>query len=490
MGRQQRRPIFNSRYVSILEMEVTTQMTNNETENSNRPSIVLDGYRKARPIGAQGITRSGRSVYIVALPLSLIRYVLPEVDPDTPIDRNRKVSKERAQKAGQYYLDNPNSWIFPPLLVDMEGTLKFSSVTPIQTGEGLIEFGQLEVPFSSRTDFFILDGQHRVCGINMALAGLEEKLKVEETALKKLQANNSSSLEIQAQQQAIDKTADRIRRFDVDTITVEICTDVDQTMHQNWFVTIADTAKGINASERVRLDEINMTSTLAKEIAEKHPLFKGQIKGEDRVEMRKNLAVRSKSTIYSIANVRDWVRNVAFGVGGKETALQQKYMSRDDVYSAAYAFFDALVTEIPDFKRLVTESITGREFRETSLYSSPTMIRALSSAFYEIVLGSPVMDPNTFKTDMQINTNGLDKFKKLLRLLTPEMEYVYRDNSRRVKQGWYNTTLFRDDAAAPQSGFQDRKKMVELLVRWAESGTIFNPSKPEAENTSEYKKGV
>jgi hypothetical protein len=118
------------------------------------------------------------------------------------------------------------------------------------------------------------------------------------------------------------------------------------------------------------------------------------------------------------------------------------------------------------------------------------MIRALSSAFYEIVLGSPVMDPNTFKTDMQINTNGLDKFKKLLRLLTPEMEYVYRDNSRRVKQGWYNTTLFRDDAAAPQSGFQDRKKMVELLVRWAESGTIFNPSKPEAENTSEYKKGV
>ena len=165
-------------------------------------------------------------------------------------------------------------------------------------------------------------------------------------------------------------------------------------------------------------------------------------------------------------------------------------MSRDDVYNAAFTFFDVLVAEIPDFKKLVTENITGREFRDISLYSSPTMIRALSSAFYEIVLGSPVMDANTFKTDMQINTNGLDKFKKLLRLLTPEMEFVYRDNNRRVKQGWYKTTLFRDDAAAPQSGFQDRKKMVELLVKWAESGAVFNPPKPEAENISKDKKDV
>lgn len=465
-------------------------MTNNETENGIKATIVLDGYRKERPVGAQGIKRSGRSVYIVALPLSLIRYVLPEVDPDKPIDRNRKVSKDRAQKAGQYYLDNPDSWIFPPLLVDTEGTLDFTSVTPIQTGEGLIEFGKLEIPFSSRTDFYILDGQHRVCGINMALAGLEGKLKSEDIELKKLRANNASGLEIQAQEQAIEKTKERVARFGIDTITVEICTDVNQTMHQNWFVTIADTAKGINASERVRLDEINMTSTLAKEIADKHPLFKGQIKGEDRIEMRKNLAVRSKATIYSIANVRDWVRNIAFGVGGKETALQQKFMNRDDVYNAAHTFFDTLVSEIPDFKKLVTESIDGREFRDNSLYSSPTMIRALSSAFYEIVLGAPVMDPKTFKTDIQINTNGLDKFKKLLRSLTPEMDYVYKNNNRRVKSGWYETTLFRGGAAAPQSGFQDRKKMVGLLVNWADSGRVFDPKKPVADSGADKKKGA
>lgn len=133
-----------------------------------------------------------------------------------------------------------------------------------------IEVGVLQIPLAIDDAMIILDGQHRVAGLVKAyretLASIsnlvDERDRLMDQESDPLQRERLRVLNTElATLQALEG------RFQRDTVTVEIRTNTPRDLHKEWFVTIADNAKGINKSERARLDTINMSSLAAKKSA-------------------------------------------------------------------------------------------------------------------------------------------------------------------------------------------------------------------------------
>jgi len=80
--------------------------------------------------------------------------------------------------------------------------------------------------------------------------------------------------------------------------------------------------------------------------------------------------------------------------------------------------------------------------------------------------------------NLEINDAGLSRFKKLLSNLVSELEYIddperVKPQKKKMKQNdWYATQLFREGATAPQSGFQDRARLGNMLADWSQKGKI------------------
>lgn len=126
-----------------------------------------------------------------------LRDILPKVEPGEKIDTNREVKEDKCYKLRDYFIENPASWIMPPILTDTELnlTMEKSGTLSMDTPQLLglpeeqaldIEIGLLNIPMSMGVSpLIILDGQHRVCGLVMALAKAEadRKSALEELAL-------------------------------------------------------------------------------------------------------------------------------------------------------------------------------------------------------------------------------------------------------------------------------------------------------------------
>jgi hypothetical protein len=57
---------------------------------------VLTGYSANKQLAAQQVTRGGKTVYIVSIPINLVPEHLSIPDAIKPIDSNRAVSKAHA----------------------------------------------------------------------------------------------------------------------------------------------------------------------------------------------------------------------------------------------------------------------------------------------------------------------------------------------------------------------------------------------------------
>jgi hypothetical protein len=63
---------------------------------------------------------------------------MPEVIPGSRIDTNREVSAKRCEELANYYINNADRWILPPVLVDSELDLEFISQGTITVGNATL----------------------------------------------------------------------------------------------------------------------------------------------------------------------------------------------------------------------------------------------------------------------------------------------------------------------------------------------------------------
>jgi hypothetical protein len=190
------------------------------------------------------------------------------------------------------------------------------------------------------------------------------------------------------------------------------------------------------------------------------------------------MAKKTSDTIYSLDNVRNVVKNIAFSAAKKETAKMEREAVKmiDAIEIESMKFFDALVSTVPKYSQLaqITSGYTGAKFRKESLYASPTMLRALAGAYHELVLGA-ADGKRVSPLELKHNKNGFDQFTKLLNNLNEYMDLkIYASNGEiDIHPKWRQTTLFRESGLAPQSGFQDLAKLVDLLTEWGRLGDVF-----------------
>ena len=454
---------------------------------NNKNKVVLDGYRfTSRSVGAVSTRYSGRTQFLTMVTFEQVIKLFPKVDPARPHDRNRKVDAKRAKAAGQYWLENPNDWIFPPLIVTLDDDLSYEAVGEFEvpTSDLDLQMVKLTLPPDFQEQAFLADGQHRTYGINHIYTVCHENLKIARKDLKVAKDSGASSEELQKLQQVIDAITHDIARFEKETIGVQIIANATEYLQKKWFNTMSDFQKAISRGESIRIDEDTNFTIAAKQIVSSHPLFAGEFPRDDeevenlKVDLRRDNVSRGSDAIYTLANIRDWVATIVLG-SKLETSVENlnQRTSVDQIVAASSLFFDALVESVSYFKQLESETLLGAEFRKLNGFSSPTIIRGLALAANAELLGSPSLESDG-TIDLEINDAGLSRFKKLLSNLVSELEYMddpdrTKPQKKRMKQGeWYATQLFREGATAPQSGFQDRVRLGNMFTEWSEKGKI------------------
>jgi DNA sulfur modification protein DndB len=110
--------------------------------------------------GVQG--RKGN--FLIQVPLKVLCKLLQEEDSELPIEQRsqRILNKTRVNQIANYIIDNPDSYILPPLVA----YIKFGEVL-FERAEGSSNLGQLKIDMNS--EILLYDGQHRRAGVNLAV---------------------------------------------------------------------------------------------------------------------------------------------------------------------------------------------------------------------------------------------------------------------------------------------------------------------------------
>ena len=424
-------------------------------------NVSLGGYSASKTFAAQQVSRGGKTVYIISLPIQLVPVHLPVADPTKPIELNRQVIKSHAEDFGDYWLKNPESWTVPPLLVDTQESLRFEQRFAIENGPVL---GVLSVPDYSNKVLRTLDGQHRIYGWFYVSDKLFKDLSKNQEAL--AQANRTGTeLDKQLAKEKVASTKASIARLQNEQVTLEIITDVTEFEHQTFFTKIADSAKGINASERTRMDETNMTSRVAKKLASEIELLM------NRIEMRKASVGKTSAQLFSIANIRDIVRHACFGIKGKVTMAREQETTDGNAFDITVNFLRAMVEAIPAMKQMEERNYLPKDLRKDSLLGSVTIWRCLAGAYNDLA----VQDKDRV---LVWNKAGHDSFVKMVSELHKKMKITTESNGKKsIISNWEKTDCFNPGEAAPRSRAQDLRNLSALFTEWAKSGTIFDPVK-------------
>ena len=420
----------------------------------------LTGYSAFKTLVAQQVTRGAKTVYVVSIPINLVPEHLRIPDVVKPIDSNRAVSKSHAEEFGKYWLDHPDNWTVPPLLVDCSDSLEFQEEYTIMEGYRL---GVLKLPTHSNKILRTLDGQHRIYGWNYIRTALFEDLETAKNRL--MQSKQSgSNIDIQLAQEAVNTINESLTRMYREQVTLEIITGVNEDEHKTFFIDIADNALGINVTEKTRMDEVNMTSRVAKLLADQTPLFSG------RIEMRKSSAAKSSKDLMSLANLRDVTRHVCFGIVGKVSAKREAEFADINALEMSKHFIDAMLESANVLNQIADGSQLPKNLKDDSLLGSTTIWRCLAGAYHELAI-------DVDREILRWNSEGHKKFVSMATEAIKQMNIAEQNGERTLNPNWYETECFNPGGLAPLSRAQDLKNLSTLFVRWSESGEIFEPRK-------------
>lgn len=422
---------------------------------------VLSGYKPESPkLAAQQVTRGGKTVYIVAMPIALVPEYLRIPEVNKPDKDNRQVSKAHAEEFGLYWRDNPNSWTVPPLLVDCSETLEFKPDYQIEDGPAL---GKVTLPNYANRVLRTLDGQHRIYGWSFIRAQIFEDLAKAKSD-KLIADKTGTDIEKQLANRTIQKCEEALDRMKKEQITLEIITMVSEVEHKTFFVDIADGALGINPSERARLDEKHMTSRVAKMLTDQIPLL------QNRVELRKSTASKTGKDLMSLANLRDITRHVCFGIVGKVTESREAAIKDSNAFEISQHFVNALIESSQKLGKISDGSYEPSTLKFESLLGSMTIWRCLAGAYHELAV--EVVDNKSLRW----KESGHEKFVTMATAAINKMQIVEKDGQRTLNAGWYQTDCFNPSGLSPLSRTQDLKGLTNLFVAWAESGQVFQPA--------------
>lgn len=380
-------------------------------------------------------TQGNRTLYTIQVRLSDVPVILPVPDPEQPTPGNRRVNPQHAKKFGEYVRDK-RDWVAPPLLARDAGRCVFKEQQSI---EGEMALGILEVPWASGASraLKIIDGQHRVLGIDLQIKEIEAGLTRTEDDL--LRAKDDAKKDQLAQR--MEDLRKRQKRLQAEHVALQIYVESEPENFEQMFYDVADNALGINQAVKVRFDSRKVLNRTLYE-ATKHALLKG------RVDEEQDRLGGNNPNLLGAKHVIDLVRTVNVGITGRIGRKREEELDESALIEAANDFFDCLLHGFPALEDVVEGRLGAPELRRRSLLGSVSMLRVLAGVFYQL----------------RENDCSDDEIAEFFARLAPHMTAPVAEDSL-----WRTTAAsqeIQERATGPMARAQSLKYLTQEITRW------------------------
>lgn len=394
----------------------------------------LSGYDTQDRFYATRYSQGGRRVYAIDLSPMQIAAYLPAPDPDNPTEGNRRVREGHARGFGDYVREHED-WVSPALLLRAPDIFEFETKEEIAG----TQFGVLAVPRLARSDIRILDGQHRILGIHLAIQAIATDLEKQRDLLAKAKKNGSEPAVVKQIQETIKRLDEQRQRLDRDRISLQIVIEEDQGGFKQMFVDIADNALGITSAVRVRFDARKVVNRAVEPLL-KHALLQG------RVDLEQDRIAAKNPNLLGARHVADLIRTVNVGIDGRVGKRLEDELREDALVDATGQFLDTLLEAFPALAQVADGELAPVELRKTSLLGASTMLRVLAGAYHEL-------------RKQKLEDEDIASF---FASLDPHMAAPVAEESIWVTQ--VPSEIFTAGASAPRSRRQDLRQLTDTIA--------------------------
>lgn len=293
------------------------------TSTSNRGPASADtrfGYTFPAIRGIQ----AGREYYISMCPMRLIPkvFLFDEEELVPQLRAQRVLNKARIPEIARYIVDNPEDYVFSALTASIDAEVRFE---PFGDTGPVSRIGTLHVPMEAR--FIINDGQHRRAAIERAL-------------------HENSDL------------AD-------ETIPIVFFLDVGLKRCQQMFADLNRHAVRPSRSLGVLYDHRDDQAELARLIVLQSSFFKNIVEME-----RSTLSPRSRKLL-TLSALYHATKSLFGGL---------KFESRDQAAALGLEFWEAVATQITEWKLVQGGKMSAGEVRRDFLHSHGVVLQAIGIA--------------------------------------------------------------------------------------------------------------
>jgi hypothetical protein len=396
-------------------------------------------------------TQGGRQQYTLVMTLVDVPRLLPVPDPERPTPGNRRVHVTHARDFGRYIRER-DSWVAPPLLLRDASSVTFEVITELAGGSQL---GYARVPVGAAESLKIIDGQHRILGIDLLLRDVRQALDTarERHAAAEFAGDAAEAERWVAEVDALEATLDRLTR---ESISVVIYKESVPQRYEQMFFDVADNALGISQAIKVRFDSTKIINRVLDQVAQ-HRLLAG------RVDQENDRVVRQNPNLLGAKHITDIVRAVNVGVVGRIGRNREKEFEEAALIENTYAFLDALTDGFPDLAAVADGDLAPPELRRQSLLGSVTMLRVLAGVFYNL----------SDRTGAAVGLDAMDddQVTDFFAALAPHMPAPVQADSIWKKD---KTTSEHFDVGTfgPLARSQNLKGLAKSLTKWAHDGRL------------------
>jgi DNA-sulfur modification-associated len=416
-------------------------------------------------------TQGGRVQYDVTVPVTQIVETLERPDHTKAIESNRKIDLKHAQDFQRYLLKNPD-FVCPSVLVRVQpGVLSFQQVQAfdaLHTAWGFVEYRLGDIVL-----LLLVDGQHRVLGIWLAVEEATRKIADLKATISQAQRNGDKSVEAEKAKELAD-WEDKLARLMVGSLTVQFV-EIGVEQGRRLFVDINDNVKGVRADFRTYLDDRTAVGLITADVCDRHPLLLG------RVETGQETAFgRTSKALLGFKGVSDIARAVLVGATGRVGYRIEDELKRHQKANAdeVIKFLDLLV-QYTDLRKVADNEVDPPELRydakdpgqpHMTMLASTTMLRVLAGVYHDLTAKDPrtgcAQDGKPVMTRAEVGIF----FRDLGPLLR---EIPIKRNSL-----WIDTGAFTEGGAAPTGRHGDISKLTAALCDWARNGIPGSSARP------------
>lgn len=385
------------------------------------------------------------------------------VDPHTKSDYNRPLTVPHAKKFGQY-VDLTQDPFTPPITLFTDpANVDLESLEDAT----LDEFGLRLAKIRRGSQIYILDGQHRIHGIELLYR--EYQIRLDRTKQDGIRAKKAKDDEaVKQAQKKVRDTQRKLDRLDGMDITVQILLTAEGDQARRIFTDVADNAKGISRSQLADFSDRSVFNRVARDVSA--TLLQGVV---DPVHDRMSSTNPHWVALKDVVNV---AQAVEYPIGKRWTAKRESELVHREaaIENMTRSFLEGLIELYPEIGAILDGSLSPTELRaggsQPSLLGSATMIRGMASAYRRLRNGQRGEDDKSWTHKPMQHAEIVSAWEHVL----PPMDAGHIPDPSGDKElakplvdpRWLSTGTFSHPFYAPGANQGQLNAIAETITEW------------------------